>query len=102
MFRRRTVELLHQAGAGNSDRRVRLHEVREIVEVEVVRPEIRERVDAGNRIEEFRREGERVGIGMQWKHAVLDAGVAKALNVLRGAYPQIDGPNLHAEFAAQK
>src|SRR5262245_11938476 len=39
---------------------------------------------------------------MDWKHSVLDAGIADALEVLRGAEPQIGGPDLGAKLSAQE
>ena len=36
------------------------------------------------------------------KTPVLDPGIANALEVLRGAEPQVGGPDLHAELAAQE
>jgi hypothetical protein len=47
-------------------------------------------------------EEERPGIGMERKHALFDAGIPDALNVLGGADPEVDCPNLRAEFAVQK
>ena len=68
----------------------------------VVRPEVVEAADAHDGIEEVLGERQRPGVRVNGKHAVLDAGVPDALQVLRGALPQVGGPNLNAELAAQE
>ena len=102
MIGNRTFDFLHQSGPGNSHRAARLHKLSEVVQVQVVRPVVREGIDAHDGVEELRGERQRPGIGMDRKHAVLDAGIPDALDVLRGAEPQVGCPNLHAEFAPQK
>src|SRR5262245_49669141 len=39
---------------------------------------------------------------MNWKDPVFDPGIPDALEVLRGAEPQIGGPDLDAELSAQE
>src|SRR4051794_21338509 len=68
----------------------------------VVRPEVNERVDRDDGVKVLRSEGERTGVGMDRKHAILDARITDALKVLRGAKPQVGGPHLHSKFASQK
>ena len=53
-------------------------------------------------VEELRGERQRPGVGVDREDAVLDAGVPDALEVLGGAEPQVGGPDLHAELAAQE
>ena len=57
----------------------RLHELGEVVEVQVVRPEVREGVDADDGVEEAGGERQRPGVGVEREHAVLDPGVPDAL-----------------------
>src|SRR6516162_4344569 len=102
MFGNRTFDFLHYSGPGDSDRTARFHEMREVVEVEVVRPKIREGVDTHDGVEEVRRERERSGIGMERENAILDAGIQNSLHIVRGGNPQIGGPNLYAKFAVEK
>ena len=102
MLGNRAVDLPHQPGPGDSDRAARLHEPGEVVQVQVVRAVVEERVDAHDGVEELRGERQRPGVGVDREHAVLDAGIPDALEVLRGAEPQVGGPDLHAELAAQE
>ena len=96
------VDLLHEPGAGDAHRAARFHEPGEVVQVQVVRAVVEERVDRHDGVEELRGERQRAGIGVDREDAVLDAGVPDALQVLRGAEPQVGGPDLHAELAAQE
>ncbi len=41
-------------------------------------------------------------VGVNREHAVADAGVANAVQILGGAEPEIGRPYLDAEFAPQK
>jgi hypothetical protein len=52
---------------------------------QVVRPEVRESVNAYNGVEEVPDERQGPGIGMEREHAVLDARIPDALHVLRSA-----------------
>ena len=57
----------------------------------VVRPVVAEIADAHDGIEEVLGERQRPGVRVDGKHAVLGAGIADALEVLRGALPQVGG-----------
>src|SRR5262245_63384007 len=98
ILREGTIDFLHESSAGDSDRTARLHEMREVVEVEVVRSKIREGVDAHDGVEEVRGKRERPGIGMQWENTFLHACVLNSLHIIRGGNPQIGSPNLDAKF----
>ena len=102
MVGKRTFDFPHQPGTRNSHLAARLHEPSEVVQVQVVRPVVEEGVNAHDGVEEVRGERQRPGVRMDREHAVLDAGIPDALEVLRGAEPQVGGPDLHAEFAAQE
>ena len=53
-------------------------------------------------VEELRGERQRPGVGVDRKDAVLDPGIPDALKFLRGAEPQVGGPDLHAELAPKE
>ena len=86
MIGQRAVDFLHQSGAGNAQHASWLHEPGEVVQVQVVGPVVKEGIDGHDGVEEPGRERQRPGIGVDRKHAVLDAGIADALEVLRAAY----------------
>jgi len=67
-----------------------------------VRPIVNEGIDADDRVEELVCERQRPSVCMDRKNAIFDARIPDALEILRGAEPQVGGPNLHAEFAAQE
>src|SRR5262249_18428977 len=96
------LDLAHESGARDADPAAGLHEASEVAEVQVVRSKIRKCVDAHDRIEELGREWQRASVGVDREHAVVDARVADALEVLRSAEPQVDGPHLHAELAPEE
>src|SRR4051812_22388672 len=102
MFGYFTFDLSHQSGPGDANRSVRLHELSEVVKVEVVRPEVVERVDAHNGIEEAGGERQRPGVGVDRDHAALTPSAPDALDVLGGTEPQVGGPPLHAELPPQE
>src|SRR5205807_1741056 len=79
----RTVDLLHQPRPGDRYRATRLHEPREVVQIQVVRAVVEERVDRHDRVEELRGEWQRPRISVDREHAVLDAGVPDPPQVLR-------------------
>ncbi len=53
MIGHRPLDLLHYPGPGDSDLAARLHELSEVVQVQAVRAEIREGVNADNGIEKL-------------------------------------------------
>jgi hypothetical protein len=97
-----TFDFLHQSSSGNSHRAARLHKTSEVVQVQVVCSVVRERIDAHDGVEEFVGERQRTGIRVDRENTVLNAGIPDALDVLRGAKPQVGCPHLHAKFATQK
>src|SRR5712692_3849387 len=102
MIRKETVNFPHQPCTRNSDRAARLHEPSEVVQIQVVRPEINKGVDADHRVEKVWSEGKRARIGVKRKDAILDARIPDALHVLRSAEPKVRSPHLRPEFASQK
>src|SRR5262249_31895884 len=98
MFGDFAFDLLHQPGPGNSNGAARFDELSEVVEVQIVRPEVGERVDAHDGVEEAGGERQRPGIGVDREHAVLNPDVPYAVTVFRGADPQVGRPHLPAEF----
>ena len=99
----RTIDFLHQACSRNSDYAARLHELREVIEVQVVgSAAVREGIDADDRVEELGRERQGSGVGVNRKDAILDGRVPHALESLRDVVPQVGGPDLHAELAPKK
>jgi isovaleryl-CoA dehydrogenase len=57
MIGNRAFDFLNQSGPGNRHRAARLHEFGEVVQVQVVRPEVGERINAHDSVEEVRGEG---------------------------------------------
>ena len=102
VLRHRSLDLLDDAGAGDADRPAGLHEMREVVQIQIVGAVVRERVDRDDGVEELGRKRQRPRIRVNRKHAVVDTGIADPLDVLRGAEPQVGGPHLHAELAPQE
>src|SRR5271166_4759898 len=82
MFGEFTFDLSNQSSPGDADGCAGLHELSEVVEVQIVRPEIVERVDAHDGVEEAGCERQRPGIGVDREHAVLYPGIPDSLNVL--------------------
>src|SRR4051794_15349601 len=97
----RNVELTGQSGAGDADGAAGSYEASEVHQIQIVGAEVHERVDAHDGVEEPSGERQRAGVRVNRKHAALDAGVAYALQILGGAVPEVDGPNLDAEFAVE-
>ena len=102
MIGNRTFDLLHQSGSGNSHKAAGPHEMGEVVQIQVVGPEVRERINAHDGVEEVPGEWQRPGIRMDRIHAVQGARVPDALDILRGADPKVGCPDLHAKFTMQK
>src|SRR6266508_3952540 len=98
----RSIYLLDQPGTGDAYRAAGLDEPGEVIEVEVVRAVIEERVDGHDGIEEVGGERQCPGVCVDRKDAVRYAGILDPLKVFAGAEPQVGGPDLDAEFATQK
>ena len=102
MFRKWLINFLHQARARNSHLSRGLYKSREVIQVEVIGAKVRDGIDTDDGVEKIIGERQRSRVGMNWKDAIVDTGVANALGILRGAEPEVGGPNLDAEFAAQE
>ena len=102
VIRNSPVEFAGQSGSRDSDGAANLHELREVVEIQIVRPEVGEGINTDNGVEEARGEGERSSIRVERKHAVLDAGITDSLRVLRRMEPEVRGPNLHGKLSPQE
>src|SRR4030095_16050832 len=102
MLGNEALDFMHQPGTRNSHRPIRFNKPSQVVQVQIVRPVIEEGIDAHDSVEELRGERQRSGVCMDRKHAVLDAGITDALDVLRRAEPEVGCPNLDTELAAQK
>ena len=102
VIRKETLDLPHQSSTCDSNGSTRLHKPRQVVQVQIIRPKIREGVDTDNGVEEVRGEWERPGVDVKRKHAILDPCIPDALHVLRRAEPKVGSPNLHSEFSPQK
>ena len=99
MIGKRAFDFPHQSRACDSDLAAGLHKPGEVVQVQIVRPVVIEGIDADDRVEEVRSEGKRPRVGVKRKHAVLDARIADALEVLRRAEPEVRSPHLDPELA---
>src|SRR6185369_4472691 len=63
---------------------------------------INERIDRRDDVEKTRSERQRSRIRLNWKNAVVGAGILNPLEILRGAEPEVGPPDLHPEFAVQE
>src|SRR5271163_4947075 len=88
------LDFLHQPSTCNPRLATRLHKLREMVQIEIISSEVRERVDAQDSIEELSGERHRPRVRMDRKHAVFNARITNAPQVLRSAEPEICRPNL--------
>src|SRR6266516_3336792 len=102
MLRDTALELFHHAGARHSYQAARLHEAGETIEVEIIRAVVVEGVDGCDGVEELRRERKGPGIGVNGKHATLDARIADSVPVFRRAEPEIGRPDLYSKLAVQE
>src|ERR1700686_316525 len=102
MIGRGTFDFPDQPGTRNSHLAARLHKPSEVVQVQVVGPEITDGVYTNNGVEKVRSKRERPCIGTQRKHPILDARIPDALDVLRSTKPKVCSPNLHSELPPQK
>ena len=102
MFGQLSVEFPDQSRPCDPNRAALLHKTSQVIQVQVVGPVIEKRVDADYRVEKPVAVRQRSGVGMDRKDPVRHAGVTHALEILRGAEPQVRGPHLHAKFAAQE
>ena len=102
MLGRRPLDFSHQPGTSYSHQAARLHKPREVVQVQIIRPEGRETIDAHDGVKELSGERQRPGVRMDRKHAVFEAGIPDSLEVLPGAEPEVRCPNLRAEFSSQE
>ena len=83
MFGNGTLDFPDQSRACNPYLSPRLDKSSEIVQVEVVRPVVAERIDRHDGVEELRRERQRPRIGLDRVHTILHAGIPNPLVVLR-------------------
>src|SRR5580765_2699905 len=102
MIGRGTFDFPDQSGTRNSHRAARLHKPSEVVQVQVVGPEITDGVYTDNGIEKIRGKRERPCVGTQRKHSILDACIPDALDVLLSTKPKVGSPDLHPELPPQK
>jgi hypothetical protein len=82
MIGNRTFDLLHQSSPGYTYRAAWLHKLSEVIQVKVVRPVVRKGINAQDGVEELRGEGQRTGVGMDWKYALLETRIPDSLHVL--------------------
>ena len=66
-------EVVDEAGDDDAELAAGLEEAQEVLEVEVVGPEIVVGIEADDGVEGVRREREVVRLGADWRHAVSDA-----------------------------
>src|SRR4051794_29373430 len=88
-----TLDFLHQSCSGDSDYATPFHESSEVAQVEIIRAVIHKGINAHDRVEELRREGQRARVRAHREHALFDTGISNSLEVLRVAEPQVGGPN---------
>src|SRR5215472_3641847 len=84
-----TLDFPHQPRPRNSHPTLWLHKTGKVIQVQVVRAKVSERIDTKDGVKKVRGEWERPGISAHRKDAVLDACVMDPQEVLRGAEPQV-------------
>ncbi len=87
LFRKRTFDFLNQTSTRNPYLAAWLDKPCEVVQVEIVRPVVVEGIDTHDGVEKLRAKRQLSGIGVDWEHAILDAGIPDSLQVLRNVEP---------------
>src|SRR5262245_31439955 len=96
------IDLLHQAGAGNSHLASWLHKPGQVVQVEIVGAVVDEGIDSNNGVKEVNPEWQVPRIGMHWEHAIGDPRISDSLSILRDVKPQVRCPNLYTKLAMEE
>ena len=73
--------------------------MREIVQIEIVRPEVIEGIDTDDHVEELPGEGQQASVGVNGEYQVAHAGIFHADEILVGAGPEVDRPDFDPELA---
>src|SRR4051794_37877317 len=102
MIGRGTFDFPDQSGTRNSHLAARLHMPSEVVQVQVVGPEITDGVYANNGVEKVWSKRERPCIGTQRKPPTLDARIPDALDVPRSTKPKVCSQTLPPDLPPQK
>ncbi len=83
MIRNGPLDFSYQPGSRDPHRATGFHKSGEIVQIQVVRPVVDERVDADDRIEEVRGERQRPCVRPDREDAILDPGVPNPPEIVR-------------------
>jgi hypothetical protein len=102
MLRHASFDLLHHTSPGDAKHAMWLQKASQVVQIQIIRAVIDERIDRHDGVEELRGERQRSRIRVDRKHAVGNIGIPYALKVVRGGEPQIGRPDLNRKFAAQE